>query len=267
MFRWVSAVIFFGIALSLPALEAEAEEQRPPALKSVSIEEHLGNVLDLDLSFTDHQGREVVLRDFFKGGKPVLLTLNYYRCAMLCNLQLNALVESLGGMEWVPGDQFRILTLSIDPNEGPDLARGKRTSYLNSLGRGEVDWTFLVGGEENIKKVADTVGFSYVYDPKTNEFAHPAAAFFLSPTGTVSRYLYGIQYKSRDIKFALVEASEGRLGSPVDKLILSCFHYDSSRGAYGPFAFGIMRLGGVVTMVVLGGALVVMWRRERRNRG
>ena len=246
--------------------DVRAEEELPRQLAGVGVEERLGALLDPETPFVDHTGKAVKLGDFLGGEVPVLLTLNYYRCKMLCNLQLNAVVEGLKGLEWKPGENFRMVTISIDPREGWELARDKRANYLKDLGRGDVDWTFLVGKEQDIRTVAASVGFNYKYDEEQDQYAHTAAIFFLSPEGKVSRYLYGIDYPSQNLKFALMEASEGRVGSTVDKVILSCFHYDASLGAYGPFAFGIMRLGGIFTAIVLFGWLGVMFARDRLRR-
>ncbi|GMV42726.1 MAG: photosynthetic protein synthase I [Myxococcales bacterium] len=252
--------------LALSAGQVRAEETLPRELEGVGVEERLGAMIDPDLPFTDHTGARVTLGKYLDDGIPVLLTLNYYRCKMLCNLQLNAVVEGLKGLEWKPGENFRIVTISIDPREGWELGRDKRASYLETLGRGEVDWSFLVGRDEDVRTVARTVGFSYKYDQEQDQYAHTAAIFFLSPEGKVSRYLYGVDYPSQSLKFALMEASEGRIGTTIDKVILSCFHYDSSIGAYGPFAFGIMRLGAALTATLLIGWLGVMFARDRLRR-
>jgi protein SCO1/2 len=255
------------LAAAAAAVPARAEEALPRQLDGVTVREQLGKHVDLGLRFRDPSGRLVALRELFRDGKPVLLTLNYYRCKMLCNLQLNALTAGLRGLSWTAGDRFRIVTVSIDHRESPALAGEKRAAHLRSLGRGEaVDWSFLVGDARSVRALADSVGFGYRYDRETDQFAHPAALMFLSPEGKVSRYLYGIEYTPRDLKFALIEAAEGRVGTVADRLILSCFHYDSSSGRYGPFAFGIMRLGGAATLVLLGGFLAVHWRREARRR-
>lgn len=230
----------------------------------MTVVEKLNESLDLELPFIDHDGKPVKLADFFDGERPVLLTLNYYRCKMLCNLQLNALTKGLKGLDWAPGENFKIVTVSIDPRETADLAKSKRQSHLGELGHGDdVDWNFLVGTEQNIGKLADTVGFGFRYDPEQDQYAHVPAIFFVSPEGRVARYLYGLEYVPRDLKFALVEASEGRVGSTIDKILLSCFHYDETIGAYGPFAFGIMRIGAALAVLVLGSMLIVFWKRER----
>lgn len=255
------------LVLLLPTA-ARGEERLPPKLEGVTVVEKLGQTVPLDTPMVDHQGKRVRLRDFFQPGKPVMLTLNYYRCATLCSVQLNQLVRALRPFEWTAGKEFRQITLSIDHRETPDLARAKRNAYLLSLGRGEVDWTFLVAKEADIRRVADAVGFGFRYDADQDQWAHPAVVIALSPEGKVSRYLYGLEYAPRDLKFALLEASEGRAGSTMDRLILSCFHYNADEGRYGPYAFGIMRLSGAATVVVLGVFLALFWRRERgRDRG
>lgn len=255
------------IAVTLAAPPAEAVERLPTQLEGITIKEQLGRQAAIDAAFTDHNGKAVRLRDYLKDGKrPVLLTLNYYRCTTLCSIQLNILVKALRKMEWAPGENFRLVTVSIDHREKPSLARGKRKSYLDQLKRGDVDWSFLVGQEGEIRKLARSVGFGYRYDEDQDQWAHPAAAIFISPQGKIVRYIYGLEFSAQDLKFAIMEAAEGRVGSTVDRLILSCFHYDATLGRYGPFAFGIMRLGGGATVLIFGAFLAIFWRRERRKR-
>jgi protein SCO1/2 len=237
-----------------------------PAATEVDVDELLGAELDLDLGFTDHRGESVKLGDYFDGERPVLITLNYYRCKTLCNLQLNALTDALKQFEWTPGDQYRIVTISIDPRETSELAHDKRATHLEALGKGDVDWNFLVGDVLQVRMLAAQMGVGYAYDAEQDQYAHPAVLMFVSPDGKLARYVYGLTYQPSDIKFALMEAAEGRVGSTMDKLILSCFHYDASIGKYGPFAMGIMRLGGVLMIVIVGIPLVLAWRRERRHR-
>jgi len=265
--RWLGLVALFALLRSQPTAAQPAK--LPKDLLGVTIAESLGARLDLDLQFLDHRGQLVRLRRYFADGKPVILTLNYFRCTTLCDLQLNGLVNGLRGLAWVPGDQFRVVTISFDPRDTVAIAAGKRASYLRSLGKAQADWHFLVAGarDANARRVARTVGFHYRYLPDQDQYAHPAAIFLLSAGGKVARYLYGIEYQTRDLRFALVETSAGRVGSPVDKLILSCYHYDPGTGRYAPFALGIMRLGGVVSTALVGALLLVLWRRERRRRG
>jgi len=267
VFHFSSLLLFFVVTVLSPFVHGA--EQLPKVLERVNIIEQLGNQLPMDLSFTNHKGQVVTLKKMFEGNQPVLLTLNYFNCPMLCTLQLNGLVQGLRDLGWVPGKKFKMITLSIDHRETAELANEKRQAYLEYLEMGDIDWTFLVGDEQSIKVVADAVGFGFQYIEETGQYAHPAATYFLSHTGKVMRYLYGIQYDVRDLKFAFIDVSEGRMGSPIDKLILSCFSYDASLGQYGPFAMGIMRLGGAFTLVILGLFLFIYWRREthRQSQG
>ncbi len=255
------AAALVWLAVALPSQAAEA---LPDELVGVTVVENLGGQVDPGLTFTDHTGATVTMGDLLAADVPVLLTLNYYTCETLCSLQLNALLDGLKALDWTPGERFRIVTISIDPKETAALAESKRSSYLESYGRGsDVDWQFLVGSEDQIDQIAKTIGFGFKYDAPTGQYAHPAVLTFLSPAGTVARYVYGVQYAAKDLRFALMEASAGRLGSPVDKLVLSCFRYDETAGRYTPFAFGVMRLGGVMTMVAMAGLGIVLWRREK----
>jgi protein SCO1/2 len=250
-----------------PALgEARKKGMFSPEAKQVAVDEMLGGYLDMDLEFVDHNGKQVELGDYFDGKHPVLVTLNYYRCPTLCNLQLNALTRTLESFEWTAGEQYRIVTVSIDPREDAELAANKRASHLEALGRGDVDWNFLTGDAAQVMMLAAQLGVGYAYDAEQDQYAHPAVLMFISPEGKVARYLYGLEYNPNDLKFALMEAAEGRVGSPVDKLILSCFHYDATLGEYGPFAMGIMRLGGAGMVLIVGIPLIIVWRRERRLR-
>lgn len=247
--------------------DSAAKEYVPQELRNVAVIERLGDEVDQDLAFVDHTGKDVKLGDFLGGHKPVLLTLNYYRCAMLCNLQLNALVPAIKGAGLEPSDDYRIVTVSIDPREGPEAATGKRDTYLKALGMGgDVDWSFLTGTQDQIAKLAEQVGFNYSYDEKTDQYAHGAAVYFLSPKGTITRYLYGLQYLARDVRFALLDAAQGTLGNTVDAFLLSCFYYDAELGSYVTEAWQVMRLGGVGIMLALTLFLGAMWRVELRRR-
>lgn len=257
------AVVFCLCAVAF-GVTALAEEELPRGLQGVTVKEHLGENVDLSLQFTDHNGNKVALRDFFQDGKPVLMTLNYYRCKMLCNLQLNAVVEGLRKLDWTAGKEFRIVTTSIDSRNTPMMAKEKRDQFLKMLGRGpDVDWSFLVGEDANITALASQIGFEYKYDEEEDQFAHGLAIFFVSPEGKLTRYLYGLEYSPRDIKFALLDSSAGKIGSSVEKFILNCFHYDETRGRYGPHAFRVMRYGGLLTVTVVGAGLTTLWRREK----
>jgi protein SCO1/2 len=252
------------VDVALPARSAAAQPLAP-AMHSIDVDEHLGNILDTSLAFTDHTGKAVKLADYFDGERPVLLTMNYFRCPVLCNVQLNELTEALRNFAWTPGDEhFRIVTVSIDPREQPMLASSKRKGHLEALGRGDdVDWEFLTGDALSIRLLAAQLGIQYAYDPEQDQYAHPAVVVFASPEAKIVRYVYGLSYHPNDLKFGLIEASEGRVGSTLDRIILSCFHYDATLGRYGPFAFGLMRVAGAFTVLLIGTALLVLRRRER----
>ena len=238
----------------------------PEQLEGVTVEEHLGDKIDQSLAFVDQEGNAVTLADYLSDGKPVALTLNYYRCTMLCSLQLNALVDTLGLMGWSVGEHYRMLTVSIDPQDDPVVAAGKRKGYLDMLGQPDADWDFLSGRQDAISALASQVGFQYKYDEESGEYAHPAVLYVLSPDGTISRYLYGIVFPPQDLKFALMEATQGKVGSTVDRILLSCFHYISSEGRYTPWAFGVMRLGAGIGLFLLAIFLSIMFARERLGR-
>lgn len=248
--------------------EAQLAEQVPAVLQDVGITEHLDAKLPLDLEFRDENGGRVTLGEYFDGDRPVILTLNYYKCPMLCGLMLNGLVEGLGSMAWSPGEEFEIVTISINPLETPELALAKKQNYLKLLDRpaAAAGWHFLTGRELEIKRLAETVGFAYSYDPETGEYAHAAAVMVCTPDGRVARYLYGIEYPAQKLKFALLEAAEGTVGSTLDQLILYCYHYDPANRRYSPVAMNIMRLGGGATALILGTTLGVFWLREWRRK-
>ncbi|MCA2958640.1 MAG: SCO family protein [Silvanigrellales bacterium] len=244
----------------------DASEVVPKAFENVTVVEKLGTELNLNRTFVNENGASVKLIDFVDGKKPVLFTLNYYSCEMLCNIQLNALKEGLAGLDPKHLAETKIVTVSFDPRDTPELARKKRDALLGTFGEGpRPEWHFLTGTEENVQALSDAFGFKYRWDEETRQFAHTAAIFFVSPRGMISRYLYGIEYSARDIRFAWIDASEGKFGSKVERLLLNCFHYDAQSGKYTPFAMSMVRVGGLVTVSFLGLFLGVMWRRERRK--
>jgi protein SCO1/2 len=247
---------------------AQLADQVPDQLEGVGIVEHLDAKLPLDATFRDEDGRPVTLGDFFDGERPVIVTLNYYRCPMLCGLMLNGVADGFEAMEWSPGVEFDVVTISIDPLETPELAREKKQNYLKRLGKPAAarGWHFLTGYEPQIDRVAEAVGFSYAYDPETKEYAHAAGIVVATPDGRVARYLYGIEYPAKRLKLALLEASEGSVGSALDQLILYCYHYDPSNRRYSPVAMNIMRVGGGATALILGISLGALWLREWRRR-
>lgn len=258
---WVTLSLALGV---ISPMTGHATESLPHELAGADILDRRGEDLNLAGRFTDHEGTVVDLDDFFaQDDTPVLMTLNYYECGSICNTQLTLLAQSLAEVD-LAGDQFRVLTISIDPEESSELAGLTHASYMGLAEREDLDWHFMVGDQASITSVAESVGFQYGYDEDTDQFAHLTALFFISPDGQISQYLYGIDYPARDVKFALMEASMGTIGSVFDKVVLSCFHYVN--GSYTPFAFGVMRVGGAISVVLLGGFLAMLWRRESARR-
>lgn len=256
------------LAVVCPGGAAQAQLNiQPKELKDVKVVEHLGDTLPLDLKFRDESGAEVDLKQYFDGERPVLLSLVYYNCPMLCNLVLNGAIEGLQGVDFTPGDEFEIVTISIDHREGPELAAAKKKTYLEQYGRPEAadGWHFLTGDRDAIAALADAVGFGFQYDPDRMEYAHGAAIFFVSPKGVLTRYLYGIQYEPKQLRLALVEAGEGTIGSTIDQLLLRCYMYNPDSREYAFYIWGAMRLGGLLTIVLIAGMLIILWRRERRQ--
>lgn len=251
----------------MPERTGPSTDTVPAALQGVGIEEHPGFRLPLDVKLVDQEGREVTLGERFGHGRPVILTLGYYGCPMLCGVVLNGLAEGLKGLNLEPGKDFDVVTVSIDAKEKPELAAQKRESYFEELGWpvDRAGWSFHVGSAEETKRLADAVGFQYRWDERTQQWAHAAAVFVITPDGRVSRYLYGIQYPAQTLKLALVEAGEGNIGTTVDRLLLYCFHYDPGAGSYVFFATNVMKLGGLLTFAGLGGFLLHLWRGNRRR--
>lgn len=250
--------------------QAGASSGLPAALKSVGIEQKLDAQLPLDAEFKNENGDIVKLGSYFGKGRPVVLALVYYECPMLCNEVLNGLTGSLKGMSFEAGKEFDVLAISFDAreNDKPELAKNKRASYLNRYGRGaaaENGWHFLTGTQSEIDKVTEAVGFNYEYDAATEQFAHAGGVMIITPEGKTSRYIYGIDYAPKDLKFALMDSAEGRIGSPVEQLYLYCFHYNPATGKYGLQILSVLRLMAVATVFGLGGMLFVFWRRGKRG--
>lgn len=241
----------------------------PPELQGAAITERLGSPVSIEnLRFRDETGSDVVLKDYFRPGRPVLLNLGYYGCPTLCGLVLNGLIDSLKGFEWTPGQQFELLTLSIDPKEEPRLARAKKNSSLSSYGKSgaESGWHFLTGDESQIRALTEQVGFGYRWNAQEKQWAHSAALIVLTPEGKISRYLYGIQYAPKDLKFALLEASSGKIGTVIDRILLFCYRYDPVTRKYSVVLTRVMQAGGASTVLVFGAYLALFWRRQRQER-
>ena len=246
---------------------ARSEPMAPDSVvQNVAIDQNLGAQVPLDLEFRDEQGSPVRLAQFFNSGKPVVLSLVYYRCPGLCTMTLNGMARAFKPLQFTAGAEFDVVTVSIDPKETPQLASEKKAEYLAQYGRSgaEAGWHFLTGDEPAIRKLADTVGFRYVYDPNTNQYAHSAGIMVLTPGGQVARYYYGLEYSSRDLRWGMVEASENRIGSVADAVNLLCFAYDPMTGKYGVPVIRTLRIAAILTMATLGGFVLLMLRRDRR---
>ena len=237
-------------------------------LAKIDIVEHLGSKIPLDLRFTNENGQAVTLHDYLGHDKPVLLMLGYYECPMLCNLVFNGVADGVRPMQWTPGREFQMVTVSFNPTETYQLAYAKKQNYLKYLNRPGVDsgWAFLVGEASQSEALTQAVGFKFIYDSTSKQYGHAAAIYVLADDGTISRYLYGIEFPSKDLKFALLEASQGKIGSTVDRLLMYCYHYDPASKGYVLFAQNIMKLGGGITLLLVAGLLTALWMRERTIR-
>jgi protein SCO1 len=244
----------------------DAQSDTPPQLKGVDVQEHLGELVALDAVFTDASGRTVPLRDVLPRTRPVLLTLVYYTCPLLCNLIINEQIRSMRELGLVLGKDYDAVTVSIDPRDTPAQSLERRRRHLQSMGLPETaPWNFLTGTEESIQQLAESVGFKYVYDASIRQYAHPAVVTVLTPEGAVSRYLYGTSFSSKDVRFALVEAAGGRVGTSFDRVILSCFKYDTATRRYGFYIFGFLRIGALMVFGALASMLAYYWRRELKK--
>jgi protein SCO1/2 len=269
--REVAAIVLAAaslVAWGIGGAHAQPAGPPPDELQGVGVTEHLGGRIPPGLSFTDDLGRSVTFGDIFAGERPVLLTLNYSGCPMLCSLILNGLLEGLRGMAWSAGREFEIVTVSIDPRETTPTARRTKERYLRDYGRPIADegWRFLTGREAEIQALAGAAGFGYRYVESRDEYAHAAVVIVCTPDGRISRYLYGVVYDPQTLRLSLVEASEGKIGSALDQLLLFCFHYDAEAGRYGPAAARLLRAGAGLTVIVLGTTLMVYWRRDLRRK-
>ena len=236
----------------------------PALIKQIGLDQKLDAQVPLDLNFKDEKGQTVTLGQYF-GKRPVILALVYYECPMLCTFVLNGVLNSTKAMVFDMGKEYDVVTVSIDPSETPLLAEAKHTMYAGLYGRpGAVtNWHFLTGREPAIKKLADAVGFRYVYDKTSQQYGHASGIMVLTPQGRVSRYFYGIDYAPRDLRLAIVEASGGKVGSPVDQILLACFHYDPMTGKYGLVISRVVRFAGAATVLAIGAMMMIFFRGER----
>ncbi|MDX1521046.1 MAG: SCO family protein [Anaerolineae bacterium] len=235
---------------------------------SVSYDQKLDAQLPLDLTFRDETGTVVQLEQYF-GEKPVILVMAYYECPMLCTFVLNGLLAGLTNVDFDIGNEFEVVTLSIDPGETPQMAAAKKATYVEAYGRPEAEagWHFLTGDRPAIERLTEAVGFHYVYDEQSDEYAHPTGMIVLTPEGRISRYLYGIEFPATDVRLGLVEASNNIIGSPIDQVLLMCYHYDPDSGQYTPAIMNIIRLAGGITTLLIGVPILsAVWRNRRTSR-
>ena len=236
---------------------------RPPGLKNVGIQQNLNQQIPPDLMFTDDLGRKVRLGDYF-GQKPLILNFVYYNCPMLCGEELSGLESALRVLKFDIGKEFEVVTISFDPKDTPEAAAKKKEQVLRRYHRpgAERGWHFLVGQPDAIDAATKAAGFQYEYDQKTGQFAHSTAILVLTPQGKIAQYYYGIEYPPKDLRLALVEASQNRIGNVVDELLLYCYHYDPEKGKYSATVMRVLRLMGIATMLCIGTLLFVMIRRS-----
>ncbi|WP_433926084.1 SCO family protein [Sorangium cellulosum] len=270
----LAAAALLAVSLSRAPLAAAADPPAlPPAAREADIEERLGSPIDTALSFTDMEGRAAPLAAHLDGRRPVLLVLAYYRCPTLCGLVLRGLVSGMGKLDYRLGEHYRALTVSFDPRDTPASAARKRTATLAALGMAAAPapdlWPFLTGDVREIRALAGDLGFRFAHDAQTDQYAHPAAVFVLTPEGRISRYLYGIEFPALDLRLALLEASRGQVGTTLDRVLMTCYRYDPASRRYGPQVAGFLRLGAagilawVLTLVAFFGWRG--WQRRRRE--
>lgn len=254
---WLVLLLFLPVHKAFP-------QGLPQPLRSVRFDQKLNTQLPLDVSFRDENGRTVALREYF-GKRPVVLTFAYYSCPMLCTLLLDGLARGLRAVPAEMAHDYVAVNISIDPNDRAADARRRKLEYEKKFNRrgAAAGWHFLTGDEAAIRKVADAAGFYYSYDPASKQYAHVSGVLIATPGGKLSRYFYGIVFSPTDLRLGLAEASLGRIGSPVDKLLLFCYHYDALTGKYSLLVTRVVQLAGVITVLLLGSFLVLLFRRER----
>ena len=266
MWRGHSCLCWFALTLCFCASATAQQFGLPAMVRGVGIDQNLNGQVPLELLFKDDTGQTVRLGQYFRQ-KPVVLALVYYECPMLCDMVLNGLTHSMEQITLNIGKDFDVVSVSFNPRETWQLAAAKKANYVEKYQRkGAAEgWHFLTGQEDAIKKLADAAGFHYKYEPVTKQFAHAAGIMVLTPEGRIARYFYGIEYKPRDFRLGLVEASRNKIGSPVDAIMLFCYHYDPMTGKYGPIISNVIRVLGSATVIALGALLFVLIRRERHG--
>ncbi len=261
----LSSILAAAQGMGAPAVRPATPP--PQILNNISIEQKLNQQVPLELPFRDESGKPVKLGDYF-GKRPVVLALVYYDCPMLCTEVLNGMVSAFSVLKFDIGNQFDVVTVSFDPRERPALAQAKKAVYVRRYGRAgaEQGWHFLTGDPASINALTKAVGFHYQWDPQTEQYAHATAIMVLTPQGKLAQYYYGVEYSPKDLRLGLVEASQGRIGTVVDQILLYCYHYDPRTGKYGAVITRTLQVAGVLTILVLGGLIVTMLKLEPKNR-
>jgi protein SCO1/2 len=264
---WVGLLLAVLLCFGVESVQAQRSNQSREELEGVNVDRKLGTSVPTDLQFQNAAGETVTIGQYLDGTTPVILNLVYHDCPMLCGLMLDGFTKSLTSLEWTPGQQFKVLTVSFNHREGPTIAQEKRQTYLKRLDRAGAaeGWHFLTGDKEAIRTLTSEVGFNFHWVPEKKEYAHPTTQIFLSGEGVVTRYIYGIELPAGDVRKALVEASNGEVGNAIDQAAMYCFQFDPDKNTYTADAFNIMKIGSVFTVLVLGGVLFVFWRREHEE--
>ena len=261
---------FFLIFISFGSFSYQPKENypaghTPEVLKELEIKEHLGETIDGELKFTDENGKEVFLKDYFRD-KPVLLTIIYYNCPSLCNFHLNGLFDALEKVPLKSGKDYHLVAVTMDPEEKPPLAKEKKQSYLDKYKHSGEGVHFLTGSEVAINSLSKQVGFAFRWDEETEQFAHSPVAYMISPDFKISRYLYGVLFEPNTIKLSMIEAGKGKIGTVIDRVLLFCYRFDPKKSRYTLYAYNVMRLGGALTILILLLILVPVWLREGRKK-
>ncbi|TGK20970.1 SCO family protein [Leptospira fluminis] len=259
-------VIPFSTLFSFDTEKRLPPHEVPPELQGVGVVEKLGDSIDRNLVFVNEEGKQVKLGDYLEDGKPLLLTLIYYRCPTLCNFHLNGISDVLKQLNWQVGKEFKYVAVSFDPKEKPELAKPKKDAYVKDYGRGDGSgWSFLTGKDPEIKALASSLGFSYKWNPENEQWVHESVAYVITPEGKISRYLKGIMFDERTLRLSLVEASNGKIGDLSDRIALFCFQFDPSKNRYTLYAYNIMRVGAFFTMIALAAFLFRFWKKQNSN--
>lgn len=248
----------------------ESNNELPNEIVDMNVVEKYGNQINLDLDFKNEKSETVRLREYFHNDKPVFLTIIYYQCPSLCNFHLNGILKVFNSLDWTVGKEFEFVAVSMDPNETPELAAKKRDAYVSEYVKGSktrngTGWHFLTGQESEIKQLAHFLGFKYKWNPAIKQWIHPAVAYIITPDGKVSRYLHGIEFGDRELKLSLMDATNRKIGSFVDQFTMFCFQFDPNKNKYTLYAYNIMRIGGAVTILIMGIFLFMFWKTQTKN--